>query len=79
MKLYFGKEYPVWKCNKWEKKCQALCFEGSRILLTTAGRMWGSAKWRNTKRCGTARHHLGSYFTEFLFSMCGEGGGERSL
>jgi len=29
-------------------------------------RMWGSAKWRNKKQRGTARHLLDSYLTEFI-------------
>ena len=29
-------------------------------------RMWGSAKWRNKKHHGTARHLLKSYLSEFM-------------
>lgn len=33
----------------------------------TIERLWGSAKWRNKKQRGTARHDLDSYFTEFVW------------
>ena len=30
-------------------------------------RLWGSAKWRNKRHCGTARQNLDSYLVEFMW------------
>ncbi|GBM01069.1 hypothetical protein AVEN_117004-1 [Araneus ventricosus] len=37
------------------------------VHAQTVERMWGSTKWRNKRHRGTARHHLESYLSEFVW------------
>ena len=36
---------------------------GTGVHTQTVERMWGSAKWRNKRHRGTARHHFESYLS----------------
>lgn len=36
------------------------------VHTQTVERIWGSAKWRNKRHRGTARHNLESYLAEFI-------------
>lgn len=40
---------------------------GQTIHTNTVKRMWGSVKWRNKNHRGTARQHVESYISEFIW------------
>ena len=66
MKLYFGKRN-LWRCNLKECAQRVGLRKDNWFIHKQLGECGGSANWRNKRHRGTARHHLESYLSEFIW------------